>query len=57
MDTDEHGFSPQGFGVRQPSGAFDGKAGDAKAAEVCRNPRRWRAGWRFYPCLSVSIRG
>jgi hypothetical protein len=33
---------PPGFGVRQPSGAFDGRDG-AKAADGRRNPRRSRA--------------
>ena len=34
---------PPGFGVRQPSGAFLGRAADLKVAEGCRSPRRYRA--------------
>jgi len=33
---------PRGFGVRQPSAAFD-VTWCSKAAEGCRTPRRWRA--------------
>jgi hypothetical protein len=36
------GFFPQGFGVRQSSAVFSPRASDAKAAEGCRTPGRWR---------------
>jgi hypothetical protein len=39
--THEPSAPPPGFGLRQSSGAF-GKHHDAKAAEDCRSPKRWR---------------
>ncbi len=45
--------APQGFGLRQSSGAFDVPATGSKAPEDWRSPRRWRdngsANWFMVP--------
>ncbi len=56
MDSRETSECPQGFGLRQPSGAFDRPATVPKAPEGWRSPGRWRvvAGLLLTLLLSVS---
>ncbi|HEU0038979.1 MAG TPA: hypothetical protein VFR76_06875, partial [Verrucomicrobiae bacterium] len=45
--------SPTGLGLRQPSGAFGDAMRDAKAAEGCRSPRRYRVAAFF--CMIITL--
>src|SRR2546427_6055914 len=55
MKTVERSTRPQGFGLRQSSGAFARPAPITKAPEDWRSPRRWRAPRRAFTLIELLV--